>query len=499
MRKNVIPKNFLQKGMTLADRRYRVDELLGDNGMTVTYKGYDTFRKKVVVIRELFPQIIMQRDVDHDHRVECKKMSDEELFQTMKEHMVQKAKKLIRLYPVEGIANILTYLEERETVYVVEEYIEGQTLEEHLWKRHSAKFLPEDLMQYLAPVMDVLTKLHANGIFHGAVYPENIRLTKDRKPVLIGCAMPMEDVASPQLSGIAVRKDAYAPVELFVPEASRGPQTDIFEVGAVLYRYTTGEALPVYYDRVNEETSATAPTEMMTRVMQFQSEAIMKGVAVYDFDRYATMQEFKKALCPDDVNYEELNSDMNIARKVSKKEFKRDYEKKVKRKYFLFVAGIAFLGILIIGPGLMQVGKDLMIDSFYKRFLKKEVAGQFEMLVELSDWQKDLYTNNYTNEDEGLTDEEKSAQAQTKYYDFQLGKYVTHEKFDTSTEYYEYMKIDYWEDEIWVSYVTELGNTQMVIDMVPVAEDTYKITTAQIGTKGQSKQNEVYINYKKQK
>jgi len=211
------------------------------------------------------------------------------------------------------------------------------------------------------------------------------------------------------------------------------------------------------------------------------------------------MQEFKKALCPDDVNYEELNSDMNIARKVSKKEFKRDYEKKVKRKYFLFVAGIAFLGILIIGPGLMQVGKDLMIDSFYKRFLKKEVAGQFEMLVELSDWQKDLYTNNYTNEDEGLTDEEKSAQAQTKYYDFQLGKYVTHEKFDTSTEYYEYMKIDYWEDEIWVSYVTELGNTQMVIDMVPVAEDTYKITTAQIGTKGQSKQNEVYINYKKQK
>jgi len=499
MRKNVIPKNFLQKGMTLADRRYRVDELLGDNGMTVTYKGYDTFRKKVVVIRELFPQIIMQRDVDHDHRVECKKMSDEELFQTMKEHMVQKAKKLIRLYPVEGIANILTYLEERETVYVVEEYIEGQTLEEHLWKRHSAKFLPEDLMQYLAPVMDVLTKLHANGIFHGAVYPENIRLTKDRKPVLIGCAMPMEDVASPQLSGIAVRKDAYAPVELFVPEASRGPQTDIFEVGAVLYRYTTGEALPVYYDRVNEETSATAPTEMMTRVQQLQSEAIMKGVAVYDFDRYATMQEFKKALCPDDVNYEELNSDMNIARKVSKKEFKRDYEKKVKRKYFLFVAGIAFLGILIIGPGLMQVGKDLMIDSFYKRFLKKEVAGQFEMLVELSDWQKDLYTNNYTNEDEGLTDEEKSAQAQTKYYDFQLGKYVTHEKFDTSTEYYEYMKIDYWEDEIWVSYVTELGNTQMVIDMVPVAEDTYKITTAQIGTKGQSKQNEVYINYKKQK
>ncbi len=499
MRKKAIPKNYLQAGMTLGDRKYRVDELLGENGLTVTYKGYDMFRKRVVVIRELFPQNILQRDVDHDHNVECKKLSDEELFQTMKEHMIRKAKKLIRLYPVEGIANVLTYLEERETVYVIEEYVEGQTLEEHLWKRHSAKFLPEDLMQYMAPVMDVLTKLHTNDIFHGAVYPENILLTKERKVVLVGCSMPMEDVAASQFSGIDVRKDAYAPVELYVPEATRGPKTDIFEVAAVFYRYVTGEALPVYYDRVNEEASASAPSDMMTRVMQFQSEAIMKGVAVYDFDRYATMEEFKKALCPEDVNYEELNSDMNLARNIGKKAFKRDYEKKVRRKYMLFVAAIAFLGILILGPGLTQVGKDIMIDSFYKKFLKKEVAGQFEMLVELSEWQKDLYTNNYANADDTLTDEEKSARAQTKYYDFQLGKYVTHEKFDTSTEYYEYMKIDCWKNEIWVSYVTEIGNTQMVIELDPVEEDTYRISVAKIDAKGRSSQDDVYINYKKEK
>ncbi len=497
MRKNTIPKNLLQTGMTLADRRYRVDELLEDNGLTVTYKGYDTFRKKVIAIRELFPQSIMQRDVDHDHKVECKKLSDEELFQSMKEHMIQKAKKLIRMYPVEGIANVLTYLEERETVYVIEEYIDGQTLQEHLWKRHSAKFLPEDLMQYLGPVMDVLSKFHAAGMFHGAVYPENICLTKERKPILIGCAMPMEDVAAPQLSGIAVRKDEYAPVELFVPEASRGAQTDVFEVAAILYRYVTGEPLPVYYDRVNEETSATAPTEMMTRVMQFQSEAIMKGVAVYDFERFATMQDLKKALCPEDVDYENLNSDMNVARNISKKAFGRSYEKTLNRKYLLFVGTIILLAVLILGPGLTQIGKGIMIDLFYKRFLAKDVAGQFEMLVELSDWQKDLYTNNYTDPDETLTDEEKSAQAETKYYDFQLGKYVTHEKFNTGTEYYEYMKIDYWKKEIWVSYVTESGNTQMVIDLVPVVEDTYEISTTEVDEKGRSKQSKVYVSYKK--
>ena len=497
MRKNTIPKNFLQTGMTLADRRYRVDELIGENGLTVTYKGYDTFRKKEVAIRELFPQVILKRDLDHDYKVECKKLSDEALFQSMKEHMIQRAKKLIRMYPVEGIANVLTYLEERETVYVIEEYVEGQTLAELLWKRHSAKFLPEDLMQYLSPVMDTLSKLHGSGMFHGAVYPENIRLTKDKKVILVGCSMPMEDVAAPQLSGIGVRKDAYAPVELFVPEANRGPSADIFEVAAILYRYVTGEALPVYYERVNEETTATAPTQMMTRVMQFQSEAIMKGVAVYDFERFATMQELKDALCPEDVDYESLNSDMNVARNISKKEFGRSYEKTVKRNYLLFVGVIILLAVLLLGPGLTQVGKGVMIDLFYKRFLAKDVAGQFEMLVERSDWQKDLYTNNYTNPDDTLTDEEKSAQAEMKYYDFQLGKYVTHEKFDKSTQYYEYMKIDYWKNEIWISYVTDRDNMQTVIYLVPVEENTYEIRTTKVDAKGKSSQSSVYVNYKK--
>lgn len=497
MKKNTIPKNFLQAGMTLADRRYRVDELLGDNGLTVTYKGYDTFRKKVVTIRELFPQTLMQRDFNHDHHVECKKLSDEELFQSMKEHMIQKAKKLIRMYPVEGIANVLTYLEERDTVYTIEEYVEGQTLEELLWKRHSAKFLPEDLMQYLSPVMDVLTKLHANGMFHGAVYPENIRLTKNRKPVLVGCTMPMEDVAAPQLSGIDVRKDTYAPVELYVPEAGRGPATDIFEVSAIFYRYVTGEALPVYYDRINETTATAAPAEMMTRVMQFQSEAIMKGVMVYDFERFATMQELKSALCPPDVDFESLSSETDMSRDFAKEPFWYRYQKKAKRQYILVVGGSILLAVLALGPGLKQVGKGILIDHFYEKFLKKEIAGQFEMLVELSDWEKDLYTNNYTSLDDSLTDEEKSAQAEMKYYDFQLGKYVTHEKFNTDTEYYEYMKIDYWESEVWISYVTDGDNIQTVINLNPVAEDTYEIRTTVINERGKTTQDNVYVSYKK--
>ncbi|MBE5881543.1 MAG: hypothetical protein E7289_04465 [Lachnospiraceae bacterium] len=497
MKKNTISKNLLQAGMTLSDRRYRVDELLGDNGLTVSYKGYDTFRKKTVVIKELFPQQIMQRNQDQDHKVECKKLSDEELFRSMKEHMIQRAKKLIRLYPVEGIANVLTYLEERETVYVIEEYVEGQSLEELLFKRHSAKFLPEDLMQYLAPVMDTLAKIHANGMFHGAVYPDNILILKDRQVILTSCTDPMEDVAAPQLSGIAARKDAYSPVELFVPEAKRGSSTDIFEVSAILYRYVTGEPLPVYYDRVNEETVATAPTEMMTRVMEFQSEAIMKGVGVYDFERYETIQQLKEALCPADVDYESLNSDLGVARNFAKEPFAYRQQKKAKRNYFLLIGAILLVTVIVLGPGLTQVGKGIMIDHFYKKFLDEDLPGQFQMMMELSEKERSLYTNDYTNLDESLTDEEKSEQAEIKYYDFQLGKYVTHDKFDTNRSAYEYMKIDYREDEVWIRYFSPAENIQMTINLNPVEENKYEIITISVSQSGSQNEKRDYISYKK--
>ncbi len=492
IKKNVIPKNLLQPGMTLADRRYRVDELLGDNGLTISYKGYDTFRKKVVVVRELFPQIIMQRDLDHDYKIECKKLSDEELFGSMKEHMIQRAKKLIRLYPTEGISNVLTYLEERETVYVIEEYVEGQTLKELLWKRHSAKFLAEDLLKYLAPIMDTLIKLHANGLFHGAVYPENIRLTSRNEVFLVGLTNPMEDVCAPQLSGIAVRQDAYSPVELYVPEAKRGPSTDIYEVAAMFYHYVTGEPLPAYFERINEDKETQNPTEMLTRVMDFQSEAIMKGAAVYDFDRYETMQQLKDALCPKDIDYESLNSDMNVARTVTYRQ-----QKKARSKYLFAVVAILVIAAAALGPGLVQVGKGVMIDHFYESFMKKDTAGQFDMLVELSQRQKDLYTNNYSAQDETLTDEERSKQAVTKYYDFQQGKYITQEKFDTNRNVYEYMKIDYWKSEIWITYISNFKDIQTTIDLVPNADGKYEVRTQSETTAGERTEEIIYVNYKK--
>ena len=44
----------LRTGTMLKDR-YRIYEVLGANGMTITYLAYDIFREQRIVIKELFP------------------------------------------------------------------------------------------------------------------------------------------------------------------------------------------------------------------------------------------------------------------------------------------------------------------------------------------------------------------------------------------------------------------------------------------------------------
>lgn len=487
-----IPNQFLQEGMTLSDRRYRIDSFLEDNGLMVSYKAYDTFRKSIIIIRELFPQEILKRDVDHDYRAECKKMSDEALFATMKEHVISRAKCLIRLYPIEGISNVLTYLEERETVYVVEEYTEGITLKAYLWKRHSTKFLVEDLMKYLQPVMETLQLLHEKGIYHGAITPETILITKSKKVIITGFTNPIEDVANSQLGNPAIRVDGYAPVELYLTEAVKGPATDIYAMAAILYRYVTGMRLPAYFERINEEKSTFEPALMQTRIMGFQSEAIMKGAAVYEFDRFRTIKEFQESLAAKELDMDTLHTEDAVSKTFARLPFWYRYKQKMTRRFWLTFAVALVAGIVIVGPGVFELGKNTLINRFYDKFNEASLYTRCTMLKDMSERERKLYTNDYTQKSEELTDEEKSETADTKYYDFQLDKYVTYEKFDTSREYYEYLRIDYRSEEVWINYLTELESVHMTIRMEPLADGSYEVHSETIDKKGNMKVETIY-------
>lgn len=478
--KNQLPKEYLQIGMMLGDVRYRVDSLWEDNDITITYHGYDTFREKEVVIRELFPREIMTRDYDRDYELVCKRLADESVFEAMKEHMVARAKKLIRLYPIQGISNVLTCFEEHGTVYIIEEPVQGQTLKDFFYKRHSAKFKVEDIMKQMGPVMDILTALHTKGIVHGCLTPETIFMTQDNGIVLTQMMNPIDDLAYECLGSPKIRQDGYAPVELFLPQAKRSAATDIYEVAAIFYYYVTGKNVPAYYQRINEAEQTENPADTLTIIMDFQSDAIMKAISIYDFDRFQSMEEFKKQLCPDDLDVNSLHSQQETVRyQLHKPMWYARNERKIQLALVIIV-----IALLIMVPRLFAVGKDESINHFYKRFVKASDYEQCVILTSMGKTERQMYTNDYYDMDMSADDETLSNGFKAKYYDFQLKRYVTADKVDTNRSVYEYLKIDYRKDHILVYYISGQENYRSDIQIARASDGSFEVEKTVIDENG---------------
>src|SRR2546422_8609329 len=62
------------------------------------------------------------------------------------------------------------------TIYLVMEYVEGNTLDSELKKR--GKFSPAEALTVMTPVMSVLNAAHAMGVVHRDLKPENIMIGK---------------------------------------------------------------------------------------------------------------------------------------------------------------------------------------------------------------------------------------------------------------------------------------------------------------------------------
>ncbi|MCR4689778.1 MAG: hypothetical protein K5739_00320 [Lachnospiraceae bacterium] len=485
-KKKTIPKPYLRVGTLLSEDRYRIDELIEDNDLVVSYVGYDIFRKKRVIIRELFPKQIVNRGAGEDQSVSCRLLSYETNFDSMKRHMIDRARKLIALYPVEGIGNIVSYFEENGTVYVVEvEISEAVTLAAFLHKRHSVKFTVEDLLSYLAPLFDTLDKLHAKDIWHGSINPNTVMITPDKKAWLVHFTDPMEDISADCMGICRVRRDGFSPVELYVSEAKPGKAVDIFGLGALMYRFTTGRELPAYYLRINEKRDPKEPKNTRSMIMDFQSDAIMKAVALYEFDRYESAGELLAALAPEDMDLESLHSQQELPRTVAQLPLKFKIQERQRRWYVISLTAIVILFFVLLIPRASDITRTVRINHFYKKFNQANDYQRCMMLKGLTSSQRKVLTNDYVDIPKGQSEEEYSKNFEVKYYDFLLRHYVGFEDVDRTRKHYEYMKIDLRETKAIVTYIAEDGDRQEDLYLKPEIDGSFRVTESYTNDYGQ--------------
>lgn len=459
--------NALQSKTMLMDR-YQLRGVLGENGLSITYKAYDTLREEQCVIKELFPSTVVRRSMDDKTTVELKKMSYEELFGQMTEHVIKQAKELMRLFPLEGIANILSFFEENHTVYVVSEYIVGTPLSKFLQQRKNEKLQLGAILNFFSPMTDSLRILHEHQLYHGKIRPDQILITKKNGVKLVGFADPMMDLVHPVFKDdvFTARDSRYSSVEQFMHGGVLGSSTDVYGLASTIYHCITRSEPMDFYDRIGKKDRMQTPIELGADISIKQNAAIMKGLAPYDFERYQTIDELLNDIYEgaEDENF--TNAKPII---VYQPPFKFLFKQRIKRILAtMAVAAAVILFLFIASKAVSGVG-NARVSLFYRKFARSSIYEQCETLKWLNKSERKKFANDYTQVGENET-------LQTVYYDVKRKKLVGREDFQNRGKLYEFIEINYKDNNfaIVVFYDRETTRT-LTVDLNNLGEP-YQVT-----------------------
>lgn len=227
-------RNALQPGYKL--HWYLIKKVLGQGGFGITYLAEDTNLNQLVAIKEFLPVEMAVRDSN----ASIQPVSGEygEQFKWGLDRFISEAQTLAQ-FKHENIVRVFTVFTKNNTAYMVMEYEHGAGLHEILKQR---KTLPQDeALEMMMPIMDGLQLVHAAGFIHRDIKPPNIYIRQDSTPVLLDFGSARQSFGQHTRTLTTLISPGYAPFEQYVSKSDKqGPWTDIYGLGATLYRCVTG-------------------------------------------------------------------------------------------------------------------------------------------------------------------------------------------------------------------------------------------------------------------
>ena len=247
----------LKNNTLLQVGKYKIERFIASGGFGCTYEAYHTLLDMRVALKEFFVSDFCNRD-EKTGQVTVGTLSKVELYGKLKKKFMDEARALYKMkHP--GIVRVIDVFEENGTAYYAMEYIDGQSLSDVVKKRGK---LPEaEAVGYIRQVAEALKYVHSLNRLHLDIKPGNIMLGKDGKAVLIdfGASKHYDDETGENTSTLlGINTKGYAPVEQVNQSfMSFSPATDIYALGATLYKLLTGITPPPSTMLVSEEATLT--------------------------------------------------------------------------------------------------------------------------------------------------------------------------------------------------------------------------------------------------
>ncbi len=324
--------------------RYHILEQLGEGGMAVVYKAYDTRLERNVAIKIIMPY----------------RQHTEKFLQRFQ----REARALAKLsHP--NILKIFDYGEHDDTPYLVMEYIQGGTLSQKLTGK------PMDWQtsaRLLAQVARALESAHQQSIIHRDVKPANILISNDRELLLsdFGIAKLIagdEETVDLTGSGVGIGTPQYmAPEQGF---GSSDERSDVYSLGVIYYEMVTGHKpfeadTPMAIMLKKNTEPLPRPTQYNKALPEYVENVLIKSLARDPNHRYVDMGTFARAL----ENLASQNSTEdetpNLGNEFENtKTAEQTVPEKTSKKYLLRsgIGCIALFFFIVIGAGGFLAGK----------------------------------------------------------------------------------------------------------------------------------------------
>lgn len=203
-------------GQVLAGR-YTLVSIIGTGECSAVFGAYDKELGKTVALKMLAPN----------------RREDKEAVRRFVREV-----EVLSLFDHPNIVRILDHSIEGENKFFVMEYIEGITLKKHILTKGA---LSEKEILFLArPILSALGEVHAKGIVHSDIKPQNIVLVGSGEIKLMdfGISKPIATENS------EISKVTVGTVQYVSPEQAEGKPlchlSDLYSFGVTLYEMATG-------------------------------------------------------------------------------------------------------------------------------------------------------------------------------------------------------------------------------------------------------------------
>ena len=207
-------------GQTIGGR-YTIEALLGQGGMSAVYRASDPNLHRTVAIKLIHPHL--SSDPDFVRRFEQEAAAVAQLRHS-------------------NIIQVYDFNRDGDLLYMVLEYVPGETLQAKLTALHAAgQRLPiAEGVRITGIVCEAVAYAHQRGMIHRDLKPANVMLNPDGQPILMDFGVAkMRGAQQHTATGAVIGTATY-----MSPEQARGDRlderTDLYSLGVMLFEMVAG-------------------------------------------------------------------------------------------------------------------------------------------------------------------------------------------------------------------------------------------------------------------